>query len=285
MEVVTDPRRIAFALVAALVISGAITAVFYVRVAKKQSRPSTTRIVVAATPIEPGSPVTAEQLAEADWPTAVPLEGLIQKKEDVVGHALMYNLSAKQPILQRDLASATSYGLSAKIPSGMRATAVRTDEVANVAGFLFPGSHVDVVVNMTDPTKTTNNQTISRTVLQNVVVLSTGTKMQPDPNGKPEDVKVVTLLVTPEQSELLLLAQNQGRIQISLRNGDDAATPDIATVNTAQLSGAPIEEPKPEMHHVRVKATPKPKPPVYSVDTIAAGKVTTANFSSATEAQ
>ena len=283
MEVVTDPRRIAFALVAALVISGAITFVFYVRVAKKQSRPSTTRIVVAASAIEPGMQVTADQLAEAEWPTTVPLEGMIQKKEDVIGHSLMYAVAAKQPVLQRDLASAMSYGLSAKIPTGMRATAIRTDEVANVAGFLFPGSHVDVIVSMPDQTKP--GQSISRTVLQNLVVLSTGTKIQPDPNGKPEDVKVVTLLVTPEQSQLLLLAQNQGRIQISLRNGDDQATPDVATVRTTQLLGnAPPEEPKPEVRHASRAAVKPVKKTPYTVETIAAGKVTTASFSSA-EAQ
>jgi pilus assembly protein CpaB len=284
VEVVTDPRRIAFALVAALIISGAISFVFYVRVAKKQSQPSTTRIIVAASPIEPGAQVTAEQLAEADWPVSVPLEGMIQKKEDVVGHSLIYAVSAKQPILQRDMASAMSYGLSAKIPSGMRATAVRTDEVANVAGFLFPGSHVDVAVSMPDETR--SGQNVSRTVLQNVVVLSTGTKIQPDPNGKPEDVKVVTLLVTPEQSELLLLAQNQGRIQISLRNGDDQGTPDIATVRTAQLLGAAAPAPaNPEVRHVARAAVKPAKPAVYTVETIAAGKVTTASFSSASAEQ
>ncbi len=275
MEVVTDTRRIGLALLAALVISAAITSVFYVKVAKKQAHPATRKVVVAAAAIQPGIPVTDGNLTEAEWPLNIPLEGMIEKKEDVVGHVLMYGVAEKQPILQRDLASATSYGLAAKIPTGMRATAVRTDEVANVAGFLFPGSHVDVSVTMR--AEGNNNESVTRTVLQNLVVLSTGTKMQPDPNGKPEDVKVVTLLVTPEQSNLLMLAQNQGRIQISLRNGDDQATPEISAVNSVQLAGGKAPEaPKPENR--RVVHVQPPKLPVYTVETIAAGKVTTASF-------
>lgn len=217
-----------------------------------------------------------EQLADAEWPQSLPIDGLIEKREDIVGHVLVYAIAAKQPILLRDLASSTSYGLSAKIPNGMRATAVRTDEVGNVAGFLFPGSHVDVIVTM----RGDNNETVSRTVLQNLEILSTGAKTEPDPNGKPEDVKVVTLLVTPEQSEKLMLAQSQGKIQIALRNGNDAATPEVKSVDTTELAGLPkkSEQPKAELRRVAAQAKPAaPKP--YTVETIAAGKVTTASFS------
>ena len=261
-------------------ISVVITSFFYVRFSKRQNRPTTKKVIVAAQALQPGTPINQSDLSDMDWPVSVPVEGLIEKPEDVVGHVLMYAIAAKQPILQRDLASSTSYGLSAKIPNGMRATAVKTDEVANVAGFLFPGSHVDVMVTM----RGEGQESVSRTVIQNVEVLSTGTKIEPDPNGKPEDVKVVTLLVTPEQSEKLMLAQTQGHIQIVLRNGGDSATPEVASVDTNQLAGLEkkvVAEPsKPEMRHSGGQAKAKPaKPAVYTVETIAAGKVTTASFS------
>ncbi len=275
MEVVTDTRRIGFALLAALLISIGITSVFYMRVSKRQSRPQTRIIVVATSALQPGTPLTADNLMEANWPVNVPLEGLIEKKEDVIGHILIYPVPAKEPILQRDLASSTSYGLAAKIPDGMRAMAVRTDEVANVAGYLFPGSHVDVLITL----RGDGNDTVSRTVLQNVQVLTTGTKSEPDPNGKPEDVKVVTLLLTPEQSERLMLAQSQGKVEIALRNGNDSATPEVAPVSTNDLAGIKRIEPRKAEMKQGGRVTAKAKPPAYTVETVAAGKVTTTTFS------
>src|SRR5216684_389232 len=94
--------------------------------------------------LQPGTPISPENLTEIDWPVNVPLEGLIEKKEDVTGHVLMYAVAVQQPVLQRDLASSASLGLSAKIPDGMRATAIKTNETTNIAGYMFPGSHVDV---------------------------------------------------------------------------------------------------------------------------------------------
>src|SRR6266702_2156887 len=114
-------RRLGFALVAALVISLGITSVFYARITRTQAsaRPKTKRIIAAAVALQPGTPITAENLTEIDWPVNVPLEGLIERKEDVAGHALMYGVAVHQPVLQRDLASSASLGLSAKIPDGM----------------------------------------------------------------------------------------------------------------------------------------------------------------------
>ena len=116
----------------------------------------------------------------------------------------------------------------------MRAAAVITNELNNVSGFLFPGSHVDVLVtfradNAKDPMTTT--------VLQNIEVLSTGEKLQPDPSGKPQNVKVVTLLLTPEDAEKLALASNQGTVQFVLRNASDQAQSQPRTVNVKDLQG------------------------------------------------
>ena len=158
-------RRLGIALIAALVISLGITSIFYVRITRTQaaSRPKTRRIVAAAIALQPGTPITAENLTDIDWPLNVPLDGLIEKKEDVAGHVLMYAVATNQPVLRRDLAASASLGLSAKIPDGMRATAVKTNEVMNIAGFIFPGSHVDVLVTLKPENNTASTET--RTVL------------------------------------------------------------------------------------------------------------------------
>jgi len=270
-------RRLGFALVAALVISLGITSVFYARITRTQAsaRAKTKRIVAAAVALQPGTPISAENLTQIDWPVNVPLEGLIEKKEEVTGHVLMYAVAVQQPVLRRDLASSASLGLSAKIPDGMRATAVKTNEVTNIAGFIFPGSHVDVLVTL-KPENIASTET--RTVLQNVLVLSTGTKMDPDPNGKPENVNVVTLLVTPEQSEKLALAQNQGTIHFVLRNGGDSASPDVRPVDIAELAGIAKKQLEPVVKHVKQVAAVVKLPEVYTVETVVNGKITVTKF-------
>jgi pilus assembly protein CpaB len=274
-------RRLGFALIAALMISIAITSIFYLRISRQQAsaRPQTRRVVAAAVALQPATPVTAESLTEIDWPVNVPLEGLIEKKEDAIGHVLIYAVDAREPVLKHDLAPTGSFGLSAKIPDGMRAASVKTNEVMNIAGFIFPGSHVDVLVTL--HVDTSLSSTITRTVLQNVQVLATGTKMDPDPNGKPENVSVVTLLVTPEQSEKLALAQTeaaqaQGSIHFDLRNSGDTAIPDTAPIDMAELTGLTKKAP-PETAHTRRQPAPKAREE-YAVETMAGGKVTVVRF-------
>jgi pilus assembly protein CpaB len=148
--------------------------------------------------------------------------------------------------------------------------------VMNIAGFIFPGSHVDVLVTLRGEN---NASTTTHTVLQNVQVLATGSKTDPDPNGKPENVSVVTLLVTPEESEKLALAQtqatqNQGSIHFVLRNGGDAARPDTAPIDMAELAGIPRKV-QPQ-HAKRAPAPAAPAP--YTVETFSGGKVTVAKF-------
>jgi pilus assembly protein CpaB len=272
-------RRLGFAVLAALVISLGITAVFYAHLTRTQasSRPKTKRIIAAAVALQPGAPIAAANLTEIAWPENVPLEGLIEKKEDVTGHVLMYAVASQQPVLRRDLASSASLGLSAKIPDGMRATAIKTNEVTNIAGFIFPGSHVDVLITL-KPENNNAASTETSTVLQNVLVLSTGTKMDPDPNGKPENVNVVTLLVSPEQSEKLALAQNQGTIHFVLRNGGDSANPDVRPVDLAELAGMAKKPPEPAVKRVKQVAAAVKLPEVYTVETIVNGKITVTKF-------
>ena len=277
-----DTRRLVVALGLALVISVLVTSIFYARISRQASaaRAKTHQVVAAAVEIQPGVPVAAEQLTTLNWPETVPLQGLVENKDDVAGHVLIYPVAAGEPLLKHDLATGAAFGLAAKIPDGMRATAVRVNEVNNVAGFVFPGSRVDVLVTMHGD----NNSTFTRTVLQNVQVLSAGSKIVPDPSGKPENVGVITMLVTPVDSEKLVLAQTQGSIQFVLRNGSDSSQADTPAVHLAELAGAPPVPDKPVVQVARVvrKKAPAAQPEnSYSVETIAGGKATVTKFEQA----
>lgn len=272
-------RRLGFALVAALVISIVITSAFYMNMKSHQPSSQTKHVIAASSALQQGTPLTADNLTEVDWPLNISVQGLIDKKEDAIGRVLIYGVDAKEPLLKHDLAAGGSYGLAAKIPDGMRATSVKTNEVSDVAGFIFPGSHVDILVTL----RGENSNFVTRTVLQNVQVLAAGTKTEPDPNGKPENVNVVTLLVTPDESEKLALAQNQaqqsqGGIHFVLRNGGDTATPNTTPVDMADLTGAPRKVVQPEVrakHRVAPKAA---SAPAFSVETISGGKASVTTF-------
>ena len=215
------------------------------------SGPSMISIVAAAKDLSPGVPLTAQDLTNIAWPDNVALPGSIRKVEDAIGRPLMVSVTAKQPLLARDLAAPGSgFGLSGKIPEGMRATAIRSNEIVGVAGFLFPGSHVDVIATYASP-----SGTITHTVLQDVEVITTGTSIEPDPQGKPQTVNVVTLLLTPEDSQKILLASSQGSIQFVLRSGVDRKIADIPPTRMDQLSGRPVQVSPPPV-------TPAPKPVV-----------------------
>ena len=169
------------------------------------------------------------------WPGSDPLDGAFSQTAEVIGREVLFPLAKGQPILDRDLSAAGSgTGLASKIPDGMRAIALRSDEVVGVAGFLVPGSHLDVLVTYhSDLTP----EPITATVLQNAVVLAAGNQLEPDPTGKTSDVTVVTLLLTPEQAERAVLASTQGAIHFVLRNGADSSRSGGIPMLLSQLSG------------------------------------------------
>jgi pilus assembly protein CpaB len=150
---------------------------------------------------------------------------------------VLFPLDKGQPILDKYLsAPGSGMGLAGKIPEGMRAIALRSDEVVGVAGFLLPGSRLDVLV-----TYRTDGSPEPRTstVLQNAEVLATGHQVQPDPEGKPATVTVVTLLLTPDDAERVVLASTQGSIHFVLRNGSDSERTQVSPVLLSQLSSRP----------------------------------------------
>jgi pilus assembly protein CpaB len=143
----------------------------------------------------------------------------------------------------------------------MRAVAIQTNEVNNVSGFLFPGCHVDALVTLRPAN---GKESVTVTVLQNVEVLSTGEKLQPDPAGKPQNVKQVTVLLTPDDAQKLVLASNQGTVQFVLRNASDQVQAQQRPVELKDLQGTP-----PQTASVPIKkAAPASKVAgVYEVET------------------
>ena len=230
------PRRLTSAFIIALAISGLFT--FWLSQKFTKAKPVVapkSQYVAATANLEAGQLIRAENLHMVDWPASMPVAGGFTAPEPLVGRVALYPLLAGQPILDRQLAApGTGSGLTVKIPDGMRALSLRTDEIVGVAGFLLPGTHVDVLVTL----RTTNTpEPITTTVLQDVEILAAGQKTAPDPEGKATTATVVTLLVKPEDAERVVLASSQGSVHFVLRNGDDRQSVSDNPVLLSQLTG------------------------------------------------
>ena len=208
-----------------------------------QNRPShatevaTQPVVVAAADLQLGSELKKEDLTIVNFPAGQAPEGTFSQPADLVGRGLIVPVVKNEPILPAKLSSKEAgAGLPPVIPEGMRAVSVRVNEVIGVAGYVLPGTRVDVVATAS-PNSERADMT-SKLILSNVQVLTAGTRMEQDQEkGKPMQVTVVTLLVNPEQSERLALASTEGKIQLALRNPMDQTAPETPGVKTAALVG------------------------------------------------
>jgi pilus assembly protein CpaB len=269
-----NPRRLLVALLIALLLSGAVTYFLTRRINGRNARTpgqATQKYVAASRPLPAGELLKPENLTLVEWPAKMPLQGAFSKIEDISGRALVYPMAARQPVLEGYLAAAGSgIGLTVKIPEGMRAASVRSDEVIGVAGFLFPGCHVDVLV-------TFRNEAISspgtQIVLQDAEVLTVGQRAEPEPGGKAENVSVVTLLLKPEDTQKLVLASTQGSIHFVLRNGADRGRVAAVPVRVSQISSEARSPAPASAVRAHVAATHP-----YEVETITGDKRATMKF-------
>jgi pilus assembly protein CpaB len=263
-----NPRRILVALALALLVSGACTWLVSRRLsapAVPQSHPNR-QYAAPSHPLESGAVLKADDIELAQWAGSDPVGGAFDKAADLVGREVLFPLSKGQPILDRDLSAAGSgTGLAGKIPDGMRAVALRSDEVVGVAGFLVPGSHLDVLVTYrSDRTP----EPVTATVVQNATVIAAGQQIEPDPSGKPTAATVVTLLLTPEESERAVLASTQGAIHFILRNGGDASRTHDAPMLLSQLSG---DAPAARQAEVRTAPATASAPKTHEIETFLGG--------------
>src|ERR1017187_4794741 len=227
-------RRLLAILLAAFLIASVCTFLVYQMVNSRMAavRPSVaTGIVAAKTDIKLGTVLSANDLTTVQIAGGLPSGAILVKDMSrAIGRGVISDLYAGEPIIENRLASIGSGGgLAAAIPPGMRACAVRVDDVVGVSGFVTPGMRVDVLISGVPPGQVDPNQgPQSRTLLQNIQVLSAGAEIQneKDNQNKAKPVQVVNLLVSPDQAETLTLASNQGglRIQLVLRNPLDTKT-------------------------------------------------------------
>lgn len=230
-----------------------------------------TPIVVATHTLGTGDLIKAEDVKIASWTGPVP-QGALSRVDDVVGRGVIDTIYMGEAVLDtRIAANGVGAGLAAIIPTGMRAVAVRVNDVVGVGGFITPGTHVDVLIAGNPPgAQSQQTGTRTKTLLQNIEVLSAGQNLQKDAEGKPVNVTVVNLLVTPEQAEILSLASNEARIQLVLRNPLDkeiAKTPGTAVSYLFSGGEPPPEAPKPAPAKpvARKKEPPPPPPPPAAV--------------------
>ena len=203
--------------------------------AGKTAAVQTSIVLVAATNMDVGTALRPEDLRAIEWPAKSVPEGAFHKPEEIVGRGLIQPVVAFEPILPAKLASAEAgAGLPPVIPEGMRALSVRVNDVIGVAGYVLPGTRVDVLVTVS-PTEKRDDMT-SKLILSNVQVLTAGTRIERDEEkDKPVSVSVVTLLVDPMQAERLTLASTEGKIQLALRNPMDKTAPETLGVRPAVL--------------------------------------------------
>jgi pilus assembly protein CpaB len=194
-------------------------------------------VVVAASDLDVGAELTREEIRIIDWPANAVPAGAFSDPKDVIGRGIILPVIQNEPILPMKLASPEAgAGLPPAIPPGLRAVSVRVNEVIGVAGYVLPGTRVDVVATV-NPSGQSNDIT-SKVVLTNVQVLAAGTKIDRETDkNKPIPVSVVTLLVDPEEAERLTLASTEGKIQLALRNPLDKATPSTHGIRPAALLG------------------------------------------------
>jgi pilus assembly protein CpaB len=226
------------------------------------------QIVAAKADLPVGTTLSADNVVLIDWYSEALPAGAFTNVADVNGHPLLYPMSPREPILQRDMGVVgAGIGLAGKIPEGMRAVAVRSNEIVGVAGFLYPGSKVDLLMTFTPPGGT--NIPITQTVLQNVEVLTAGQTIEPDPQGKPQSVSVVTLLLDPQDSQKLQLASAQGNIQFVLRSGADQKSAEVRPTRLDELlvgqRAAPAVVAAPGVKHAH---KPTPQTPIFLMEVI-----------------
>jgi len=256
-------RRLISVLIFALVVASLTSYVLYrlilVRVqAQGQGRTvATNRLVVAKHDIQVGSLIEDADLEEVAWGAPVPDDAL-KTRQEVVGRGVVATVYQNEPFLGGRLApKGAGAGLAATIPVGMRAVALRVNEVVGLAGFVVPGMRVDVLMAGNAPSaEQARFGTLCRTILQNIAVLSAGQKLDKTNDGRPETAQVVNLLVTPAQAEILNLAMSETKVQLVLRNPLDTQAQTPPGTSIAGLFGVPANLP------VAVPARPQPfRPP------------------------
>lgn len=216
-------------------------------------------VIVAANDLQVGTKIDEHDIRIIKVPQSALPEGTPRRRSDVIGHGVIIPMTKGEFVLPTKLAGDNAgSGLPSLITNGMRAISVRVNEVVSVAGFVTPGTRVDVLLT---GTPTGANEPETTTVLQNVLVLASGHTLERTSTGEAQNTAVITLLVTPEDAEKLALASSEGHIQLALRNPLDTRDADVAATSQRVLYKG-MAPPAPVTHvPVRRVVEKAPAPP------------------------
>jgi pilus assembly protein CpaB len=264
----------------AVVVALVVTVVVYgwlkqMTTTQAQARETQT-VVVAAVDIPWGTSITGPMVKNMTYLKESLPAGHFTDPAALVGRTNIYPLKAGEPLFESKLAPTTvsQGGVAALVTPKKRAMGVKVDKVVGVSGFIHPGNRVDVLVTLSRSDR--QNEPTTKIVLENILVLATGTELEKSgKQEKPAQVDVITLEVTPEEGEKLALAATEGKLQLALRNFSDSATSDTRGTTIPGL----LSQAAPPKAAVKKAAAPRPAPaPGFTVETIRGSKVTETNF-------
>jgi len=277
-------KRTAVVVVVAVLLAAVATFGMYrvvsARPASEGTVVKTVEVVVAGRPLPLGTRLTQDDVKLVSWPAEIPVPGVFAKVEDVLNRGLIATVEENEPLIAAKLAPIEAgAGLPPSIPQGMRAISVKVNEVVGVAGFVVPGTRVDVMVTLTNRQA---QDSVTRVVVSNVQVLTAGTRIDQEnaKDGKPIPSTVVTLLVSPEDGERIALAASEGQVMLTLRNPLDTLPTTTLGTRTGTLFGQPPPAP-PAPRAARTSAPAKPVQPevvlapvpkIYKVEAIRGAK-------------
>jgi len=282
-----NTNRLLIGLVIALVVAFLLSSFVYKtfqRVSTVKPATESEALVVAAVPLQIGARLDNSNTRVIQWPANQKLVGMHSKVDEVMNRAIITPLAENEPVLEAKLApKEAGAGLSATIPEGMRGLSVGVNDVVAVAGFVTPGTSVDVLVTgRAVGGGAAGADNITRTILENVRVLAAGQKIEQDRDGKPQTVAVITLLVSPDDATKLAMASIEGRIQLALRNTVDTKKMEPKAVMQAALfsaSGAVTQPDRPKS--TGRKAPQQVAPPPYVIEVITGNKRENKSFPNA----
>jgi pilus assembly protein CpaB len=224
-------------------------------------------VLVAANDIAVGTKLDDRDLKVIKLPTSGIPPNTFSRKSQVIGRGVIVPINRGEFILPNKMAGENAgSGLPGLIPPGMRAVSVRVNEVVAVAGFVVPGTRVDVLLTGTPG----GGEQQTTTVLENVAVIAAGQRLERSASGEAQQVPVITLLVSPEDAQKLTLASTEGRIQLTLRNPLDTKDEDLGPIKQAALyrNGQPVPVARPVVKKEKPVAAAPPPPNVYTVEVI-----------------
>jgi pilus assembly protein CpaB len=244
---------------------------------KNTSNPAGADVVVAARDIQIGTRIGVGDVKVVRLPVGDLPGGVYSSPSKVVGRGAILPISKGEYLLPNKIAAESSgAGLPSLIPQGMRAVSVRVNDVVAVAGFVIPGTRVDVLLT---GTPTGGKEAVTTTVLENALVLAAGQRLEHSATGDPQTVPVITLEVSPDDAQKLTLAASEGRIQLALRNLMDSTQENLDAVHdTALYRGSTPPVVAVKSHMARAKTTAPAAPQIYSVEVIRGHDLSTTKF-------